>query len=254
MSITKALTHLIIPAYLCIFLCALGLVLISLKQKKLGLLNITFGIIWVLLWSLPITSLWTGGYLEQQYPYLPSYKIDKSDAILVLGGNTAKNRKNWFKPYDSGTANLRIDRAETLYINDKAPIILLSGGALEGNISDIHLMARQLVLRGIDENHLIIESESYTTYENAVYSAKILKQKPASNVILVTSALHMPRAVATLKKQGLKVIAAPSPPQIIAPTTSKLFLYFPNLRALDASKTIIKEYAGIFVYWLRGWL
>lgn len=203
---------------------------------------------------MPITSVMTGGYLEVLNPYSSSQDVNKAQAIIVLGGNTAKNRKNWFKPYDSSTINLRIDRAESLHINDKAPLILLSGAALEGNVSDIHIMAKQLESRGIDKQNIIIEDSSNTTYENALYSAEILKKLDIQSAILVTSALHTPRALASLKKQGLDMIAAPSPPQIVAPTDSKLFLYIPNLRALESSKTIIKEYAGLFVYWLRGWV
>lgn len=254
MPVTKTLTYLITPVYMCVFLCALGLLLILFKRKKLGILNIMIGIIWTILWSIPATSIATGGYLELLNPYISSNKVDNAKAIIILGGNTAKNRKNWFKPYDSNTANLRIDRAESLFINKKAQLILLSGAALEGNISDIHIMAKQLESRGIDKKHLIIEDKSNTTYENAVYSANILKEYGIFDVILVTSALHTPRALATLEKQGLNVITAPSPPQIVAPTNSKLFLYSPNLRALDSSKTIIKEYAGLFIYWLRGWI
>lgn len=254
MSITKTLAYLITPIYLCVFLCATAVVLFFLNRKKTAGFIFVIGIGWVLMWAMPLTSLMTGGYLEVLNPYTSSQQVNKAQAIIVLGGNTAKNRKNWFKPYDSSTINLRIDRAESLYINDKAPLVLLSGAALEGNISDIHIMARQLESRGIDKNKILIEDKSNTTYENAVYSAKILKELNIDSAILVTSALHTPRALASLKKQGLNMVAAPSPPQIVAPTDSKLFLYTPNLRALESSKTIIKEYAGLLVYWLRGWV
>ena len=48
-------------------------------------------------------------------------------------------------------------------------------------------------------------------------------------------------------------IAAPAPPQIVPPTDGSLSLWVPDQRTFDASRSIIKEYAGLFVYWLRGW-
>ena len=49
-------------------------------------------------------------------------------------------------------------------------------------------------------------------------------------------------------------IAAPAPPQIVPPTDGSLSLWVPDQRTFDASRSIIKEYAGLFVYWLRGWV
>jgi uncharacterized SAM-binding protein YcdF (DUF218 family) len=73
-------------------------------------------------------------------------------------------------------------------------------------------------------------------------------------VLLVTSALHMPRAMAAFSKQGVRAIAAPTPQQITAPSDGSLSPWVPNLRALDASRSIVKEYAGLFLYWWRGWV
>jgi len=69
----------------------------------------------------------------------------------------------------------------------------------------------------------------------------------------VTSALHMPRAMAVFAKQGLDPIAAPLPPQIVVPSDPKFSFWLPDERSFYAARSIIKEYAGLLVYWLRGW-
>ena len=81
-----------------------------------------------------------------------------------------------------------------------------------------------------------------------------LKARGIGKILLVTSALHMPRAMAAFSKQGVQAIAAPTPPQIVAPADGSLPLWLPDQRTFDASRSIIKEYAGLFVYWLRGWV
>ena len=74
-----------------------------------------------LAWSLPATSLWLGGALESRYPHLPPADSPTADAIVVLGGNTANGRANWFLPYDKETAVVRVDTAAQLYLAGRAP-------------------------------------------------------------------------------------------------------------------------------------
>ncbi|MGP1614967.1 MAG: YdcF family protein, partial [Pollutimonas bauzanensis] len=118
--------------------------------------------------------------------------LPTAQAIVVLGGSTANNRLNWFEPYDSATATSRVDTAAILYKAQRAPLIVVSGAALEGKISEAQMMANALAQRDIPPEAVVVENRSYTTYENALYTTRELKQRHISQVLLVTSALHMP--------------------------------------------------------------
>ena len=148
---------------------------------------------------------------------------------------------------------MRIDIAAQLYLAGRAPKVLLSGGALEGDVSEARGMAHAIRQQGVPETALILENSSRTTYENAAMTEDQLKARGIGKILLVTSALHMPRAMAAFAKQGVVAIAAPAPPQIVPPTDGSLSLWVPDQRTFDASRSIIKEYAGLFVYRLRGW-
>ena len=124
------LTNLIIPYNLCLTLVVVGLVLGLFRLRKTGGALILAGLLWALAWSLPVTSLWLGGALENRYPHLPPAESPTADAIVVLGGNTANGRANWFLPYDKDTAVVRVDTAAQLYLAGRAPKVVLSGGAL----------------------------------------------------------------------------------------------------------------------------
>lgn len=231
-----------------------GVILFILRRRKTGVFVAISGVAWAIFWSLPASSLWAGGRLEQLYPYGLPNALPQAQAIVVLGGNTANNRKNWFEPYEADTALSRVDTAALLYQAQRAPYIVLSGAALDGSVSEAEMMASALQQKGIPEQALILEAASYTTYENAQYTRRTLDEHDLKRVLLVTSALHMPRAMAAFEKQGIIAIAAPSRPQIVVPEDPDFSFWQPNARALSASRSIVKEYAGLLVYWLRGWI
>jgi len=254
MPTTLFLTNLIIPLNLCLTFLVIGLVLGLLRLRKTGAAFAMFGAAWLLAWSLPITSLWLGGTLENYYPPPAPTEAPTADAIVVLGGNTANARANWFEPLDKTTATTRVDAAAELYLARRAPKVLLSGGALEGDISEARGMAAAIRQLGVPESALILENSSRSTYENAYLSADALRQHGIQSILLVTSAVHMPRAMAVFRTQGITVMPAAVPKQIVLPEDGSISPWIPNERALDASRSIIKEYAAIVLYWARGWI
>ena len=223
------------------------------SHKRTAVFFSILGLGWMLLWSLPITSLYFGGKLERRYAYEEAARAPRADVIVVLGGNTQANRANWFEPYNRATAFDRIDRAAALYLAGRAPKILLSGGALEGKVSEAQIMAKILRQRGVPESALILENNSRYTYENAQFSDQMMQSAQLKRALLVTSALHMPRALATFIKRGIDTMPASSAPQITLPEDVELNPWLPQIRSLEASRTIIKEYLGLLGYWLRGW-
>ena len=249
------LAPLIQPMNLFLAMIVVAAVLALLRWRRLALSAAAAGAAWLLAWSLPVTSLWLGGALEQRYPYVDAAQAPTADAIVVLGGNTANNRDNWFLDHDPATARSRVARAEALYRAGRAPRILLSGGALEGDVSEAQGMAHYLRQDGVPDSALILENDSRNTYENALLSDEKLAEHQISSVLLVTSALHMPRSMAAFAKQTqTHAIAAPVAPQIWLPKDGSVSRWLPDERTLDASRSIIKEYIGLMVYWLRGWV
>jgi uncharacterized SAM-binding protein YcdF (DUF218 family) len=224
------------------------------KQRAFAIFLSAVAICWVLAWSLPATTLFFGGLLESRHAYKDPKDLPRADVIVVFGGKTQANRSNWFEPFNRATAIDRIDRAEALYLAGRAPRILLSGSAREGKVSEAQIMARILRQRGIPDSALLLESESRNTSENARFTDITMRGQKLKSALLVTSALHMPRALGSLEKRGINVTAAGSTPQIVLPALDAPDIWLPHLRSLDASRTIIKEYLGLLGYWIRGWL
>jgi len=193
-------------------------------------------------------------------------EVPAADVIIVLGGATEPA----VHPRPSVEVNSAGDRvlyAAQLFREGKAPRILLSGGEiawLNGSPSTpAENMAAILTAIGVPEEALILEKESQNTYENAVNSAALLSENEIETVLLVTSAMHMPRAVALFEKQGVEVTPVPVDFTVTEPVSSngtsgdfarKLIDILPQAGNLGLTTRAIKEYLGLLVYRLQGWL
>ncbi len=243
---------LLFPPNVTLAVFVLAILLLFFKRRFLASLAVIFGVLWTLAWSLPITTLYAGGWLENRYTFGPDMQAPTVDAIVVLGGHVQGNRANWFEPYDANAVISRESRAADLYLAQRAPLIVLSGGALEGNISDTATMARSLRQLGIPADAIAEETQSQNTRENATLTDQTLRAFQKKRVLLVTSALHMPRAMAAFASTSIQATAAPLPRQIRWKSTFDRSPWQPNMQTLLASRSIIKEYAGLVLYWIQS--
>lgn len=233
-------------------LVVLAVLLLLIKRIAAAIVCLVAGLLWVLMWSLPITTLLAGGWLETRFTQRPADQYPTAQAIVVLGGHIQGNRRNWFERYERANVVGRETLAAKLYQAGRAPLILLSGGALVGNISDTATMAQNLQAAGVPATAILQETESQSTLENAVLTEETLQERQLSRILLVTSALHMPRAMAAFDHTNISVTAAPLPPQIELTDDALQSRWSPDLHTLLASRSIIKEYAGLVVYWVDG--
>lgn len=253
MSVYQLLVQLVLPLNMAIALVIAGCVFFIFRRRKTALLLFIVSAAWVVLWSLPGTSLYFGGLLEQRYPYLVAEDNPKAQAIIVLGGHTAANRHNWFEALDHDRTTSRVDRAAELYHAGRAPQVIVSGAAFDGGTSEAQGMARRLQQLGVPIEAIVMEESSHTTHENALYTNQYLQDLAIEQALLVTSALHMPRSMATFSRLDTEFIAAPVQPQITRPAFKGFSVWRPSWHTLNASRSIIKEYLGLLVYWIRGW-
>ena len=101
--------------------------------------------------------------------------------------------------------------AARLYRAGKAPVILISGGHipwLGSKIPEAEVDTGAAGGVGCSCASIIAESASRNTYENAVLTKALLAERGLQRVLLVTSALHMPRALATFKTAGIDAVPA----------------------------------------------
>jgi uncharacterized SAM-binding protein YcdF (DUF218 family) len=221
-----------------------------------------------------LVVLWVGGNRwvsmsltrSLEWQYFPPADAPNVDAIVVLGGST--DPAQYPRPMvDINAAGDRILYAAELYKQGKAPYILLSGGNIEWQgtrkSTPASEMAEIMDMLGVPQDALWLQDKSQNTHEDAILSAQLLAEKGAHRILLVTSALHMPRSMALFKKQGLDVIAAPTDYRITeagwadlssGSIQSNIINFFPDVFEMGTTVTAVKEYLGIAVYRLMGWI
>lgn len=243
-SVERLLDQLSSPSWQACLVAAVGTFLLLIRRYRTGSLLILFASSWVYLCATPAFSTWLKRGLENQYPprEISSYPV--ADAVVVLGGGELPVLG---KPSANKASTLRATRVGLgleLLRQGRAPIILLSGSDHE-----TRRMTSLLEQQRVPGAALRVEDASHDTYENAIHSATILRHEKLQRILLVTSSLHMPRASASFRHQGLAVI----PASVADPLSLAADSWLPHRAVLRESARCLHEYFGLWVYVLRGW-
>lgn len=246
------------------FACLLLVVALIMSWKRSRLVPIPVALALVVL--LVSSNNWVANSIVQslEWQYIPKATLPKADAIVVLGGAT----RSQFPPRPAPDLNEGGDRVvygAELYREGKAPVIIASGGRIEwrgGGASESGDMATILEMMGVPPSAILQDPNSLNTYENAVNVKEIMQKNKIRRILLVTSAMHMPRALKIFQRQGIEAIPAPTDFQITQQEIneannsfeSTVLSILPDTQRLDRTTRSIKEYVGTFIYWLRGWV
>ena len=187
--------------------------------------------------------------------------IPDADAIVVLsGGAWAPEPPRPFIQLSGTTAN-RLLYAAKLYRDGKAPLIVVSGGQLPWNKDrppESEEMAQVLQMMGVPASAVVQENQSGNTYQNAVDTRALLEQRNLHRIVLVTSAIHMPRAMRLFRQQGVNAVAAPTDflPQSVGDSFSSwqevILMMLPSAEALANTTQALKELLGAATYRILG--
>lgn len=199
-----------------------------------------------------------------EWQYIPSTELPQAPAIVVLGGGIKQKvpPRPWVDVSEKGD---RVLYGAKLYQQGQAPVLILSGGRINWKgtgPSESQDMAELAAAMGVPKSAMLEDPTSLNTYQNAVNVRKILDdRKIQRRVLLITSAMHMPRSLQIFKRQGIDAIPAPTDFLVVKDEEepqdswqSFLLNLLPDAENLGNTTAALKEYVGIAVYRLRGWL
>jgi uncharacterized SAM-binding protein YcdF (DUF218 family) len=205
----------------------------------------------------PGMSEWLVRTLEDQYPDHGVARVPEAPAIVVLGG-ALNMPSDSHSSVEINSSSDRLLEALRLYRAGKASLVVVSSGGnpLFSKARNMHVAeAMRSILEewGVPSSAILAEDASIDTRQNALFTRRLLEQRGIGRVLLVTSAIHMPRAASAFRKVGFDVVPVPADFLTGWEEQTALFNWFPSSTAMANSRDAIHEWLGLWVYRLRGW-
>jgi uncharacterized SAM-binding protein YcdF (DUF218 family) len=202
---------------------------------------------------------WLMRGLERPFANMGPETRPQADAIVMLGGGSEPAR------YEAGGMHLsyagdRIIMALELARLGKAPALVLGGGEASFPneiISESETVKRWMLSTGLNSTEIIALPRSADTHDEAVHVSKLAKERGWKTILLVTSANHMRRALATFRTAGVNVTPAPCnffTEVSVASSGTDISLRIPRSGGFLKLEMWLYEQIGWHYYRYKGWI
>lgn len=187
----------------------------------------------------PFVTSWEGRYVRLSDDEIMAQK-DRIPYIVVLGSGYSGRSDLPPTARHSPSQLFRLIEGMRLHRLLPEARLIVSGGG--GHPTEAQGMSDLLEALGVDKEKILLEARSRNTYEEAVFIKDMIGEAP---LLLVTSAVHMPRSVALFERAGLKPI--PSPADYLVSSDRPSRALTPSADALRGFETALYERIG----WLK---
>lgn len=127
-----------------------------------------------------------------------------AQAIVVLGAAQYDGRP-------SPVLRQRLDHAHALWERGLAPVIVVTGGSRPGDrFTEAQAGYTYLRERGVPDEDLLMEVEGTNTWEELAASARFLRRRDITDVLLVSDGYHAYRLGAIAEELGLDAAVSPT--------------------------------------------
>lgn len=206
MFLTKLIGGLLMPVPVILGLIGLGLLLLTLRYRRIGWVVVVAGVGLFVALSLP--SLPERILLSLESQYSPMLEPPAVEWIVVLGGGVKIAPELPAVSQLSASSMQRL--AEGIRLHHMVPCarLIFTGSAMHEQVSIAEVMAAAAEELGVAIRDIDVLPEPANTAEEAV--AVALHIQEGDTVILVTSASHMKRAESLFEAAGVSVVPAPA--------------------------------------------
>jgi uncharacterized SAM-binding protein YcdF (DUF218 family) len=241
------------PSNLFFLMMLVGILLMATRFARIGKGLLIIALALIVLFGLGPAGNWMIYPLEQRFPKWNQGR-GAPDGIVVLGGSigpaTSQARG---EPAINEAAERLTVVADLARRFPSIPIVYSGGNAslIPGGPSEAQFARQVLESFGIAPDRIILEDASRTTAENAFLTRDLVKPRPGTRWLLVTSAHHMPRSVGVFRAANFPVEAYP----VDWRTEGVADLWTPFRSIADGlarTDAAAHEWIGLLVYWLTG--
>lgn len=164
--------------------------------------------------------------------------LEKSDAIVVFSG-------------DNG---VRTEVGVELLKGGYGECLILSGGKVYDDVTMAELMKNHAIKLGVDENKILIDDKSLTTYENAEFTKEIMEENNFNSLIVVTSDYHTRRSKLTMEKSLEDTLIDGQNVEVIVTPSKEEEFDIKWWTSGNSILLIISEYLKLIGYWINGYV
>lgn len=217
-----------------------------------GLVGTALTLLLLLGWQ-PLPELLIRQLESRHAEFAPQAPLQDYAGAIVLGGGTASGHvaQAHIQPLVTDSAERLTTPVVMLRYNPHLRLVYTGGeGEWSGVGPSEAERARQFFdSMGLSSAQVIYESASRNTYENAVLTAQLPQIDKTQRWLLVTSAFHMPRSMATFAKAGWNVTAYPVD---FRTGTDTPWLRYSLREGLTDWQLALHEYLGLLAYRITG--
>ncbi len=216
----------------------------------------------LLIWSLGMLIFFSNSFIIDELvrwwevEVILTEDIDPSvKTAIVLGGGVY---------HDKETGKIKYGRNADRYLSVLEPYrhglvqkIVVSGGPanyLEPWAKEAEIIKGLYLLCDLPPEDVIIEAASLNTYQNALNCKPILEDLGDEKFLLITSSLHMRRAIACFKKQGITVQPYSAMKMVGTRRWQMDYVLVPSLENFSKWRSLIHEWIGFASYKVRGYV
>ena len=251
--LSKTIGYLAMPSNLLMAIGLIGLVLLFTRFRRLAS--------WLIVTSLVLIAVF--GYsplgrilllpLEERFPPWDASR-GAPDGIVVLGGAISPDISVARGVIALNGAAERVTVTAELARRYPNARIIFTGGTSSLDPTaplEAPLAVKEFEALGVAHERITAEEQSRNTVENAVFSRLLADPKPGERWLLVTSASHMPRAIAAFRAAGFAVEAYPVNWHTRG-SDDALELFTSFVGGLAMTDYAVHEWMGLVVYRLTG--
>jgi uncharacterized SAM-binding protein YcdF (DUF218 family) len=229
------------PPVIFITSCLLGAV-VTLVWRRIGFTIVLGSSACLFVAATPAFSTYLTHQLESEIP--DNTEFGDAEAIVVFGADVRAG--------DGATPDrlgpLSLDRL--IFVADAYRRLHLPVAVSGGRIADWHTAVAELMKTALEGYFAVpvawSEDQSRTTYENALYTARLLRGQHIRTVVVVTQAQDLSRAIWSFERVGLRALPWPVPHRALK--LSEVDDFLPSVRALDESFHALHEIIGSLYY------
>jgi uncharacterized SAM-binding protein YcdF (DUF218 family) len=223
-----------------------GIVFFLFKHKRTGLIFSLLSILWFTSILFPFVPSILGRSLEDRFsPLLEISQIPKGGTIdiLVLGGGRSIDRN--LSPKGKLTIDSLSRLSEGIRLHKLLPgsHMIFYGMSKDQKYNDAEILKRTAMAMGVEEKEISILPSSKNTWMEAFNYTK--KFGTNNTLLLVTDAIHMPRAMLLFRKAGQSPIPAPTNYMMKSEGKKHLKDYGPSALNISKMENAIHEIGGL---------